>query len=90
MWNPSLSKFEVPVSFASGVRAIYDPSDPTTCPLPGAAGAQQISLASPTATSVVLTPPATPYSCVTFYVEASDGPVRRSLGVPVDLDVPQG
>ena len=90
VWMSSLGKFEVPVSFTGGVQASYDPSDPTTCPLPGAAGAQQVSLASPTSTSVVLTPPAAPYSCVTFYAEANDGPVRLSQGVPVDLDVPQG
>ncbi len=89
VWNAGQGTFTIPVSDTWNLHAIYDPTDPTTCPVPGAVGATQISLATPTSTSVVLTPPASPYSCVTFYSQASDGPVRLSQGVFTDLDVPQ-
>jgi hypothetical protein len=90
VWNGASGRFQVPISDTAGLRIIYDPSDPTTCPLPGASNAQQLTVQAPFADRVDVVPPATPYSCVTFYVQAYDGPVRLSQGVPVDLDVPQG
>jgi hypothetical protein len=91
-WNAAAGKFQVPVSDRMmRLRAIYDPDDPTTCPAPGASGAQLVPFVALSDDLINLSPPATPQSCVTFYVDAMmDGPVRLSQGVPVDLLVPQG
>ena len=88
VWNAAQGTFTVPVSDDQNLHAIYDPSDPTTCPVPGASGAQPVTMSGFPPQRVIVTPPATPYSCVTFYTQASEGPVRLSQGVFTDLDVP--
>jgi hypothetical protein len=85
-WNSALGRFEIPVSPVANLHAIYDPSAPTTCPSPGAVGAQQVPLLR-LDPRIALTPPA-PHACVTLYVQALEGPKPVSPGVPVDLVVP--
>ena len=88
VWNSGTAKFEIPVSHMQGLHVIYDPSDPTTCPPPGASGTQTVSTL-PLDSGVMLTPPAS-HVCLTFYNDAGQGPVPVSFGTPLDLMVPQG
>ena len=88
-WNEAHGQFEIPVSNINGLKVIYDPSDPTTCPAPGAVGAQAVPFVLRSQAQVDLTPPAS-HSCLTFYNLAAEGPVPMSAGTPVDLTVPQG
>ena len=90
VWNAGTGKFQVPVEASLTLHVIYDPDDPTTCPEVGAAGAQEVQVSRLPGQDAFLTPPATPDSCVTFYTEANEGPVRKSQGVPVELHVPEG
>jgi hypothetical protein len=90
VWDAASETFTVDVSLeAKTIKAAYDPVDPSTCPTPGQQGVQEVYLQTWGEQSVRLTPP-TPHTCVTFYVDAGEGPVPLSQGVPVDLLVPQG
>jgi hypothetical protein len=90
MWDAGRGAFTVPVSSTKNLEVSYDPDDPTACPGPGAAGAQTVSYETLDAGTVLVSPVASPYACLTFYARAYDGPVRMSPGQPVDFDVPQG
>jgi hypothetical protein len=90
VWDAALGKFRVPTLPTSALHAIYDPAEPDTCPLPGASGSQELYLMVSGNDEMQLTPPATRHACVTFYLDAGEGPVPLSAGVPVELDVPQG
>ena len=89
VWDAGSGTFTLDVSLEGRpIKAAYDPVDPTTCPTPGQQGAQELNLQEwGDQQTVRLTPP-TPHTCVTFYIDAGEGHVPLSAGVPVELVVP--